>query len=92
MATDALTENTEASLLARAFDAQSGDLPEAVAQVLLRARLPAADLRRMEHLGELAQQDILTPAQRREAEAYDRVGLLIELLQSKARLSLVHRT
>lgn len=46
----------------------------------------------MEHLGELAQQDILTPAQRREAEAYDRVGLLIELLQSKARLSLVHRT
>lgn len=79
-------------MLARAFDAQGGDLPEAVAQVFLRVRLPAADVRRMEHLGELARQDTLTPAQRREAEAYDRVGLLIELLQSKARVSLARRT
>jgi hypothetical protein len=82
------TQETEAALLARAFNTETGDLPKEAAQVLLRAKLPEADLRRMEELGRQAQQGRLTPAQRREAEAYDRVGLLIELLQSKARLSL----
>jgi hypothetical protein len=85
-------DDTEASLLARAFDAERGDLPIEAAQILLRARLPAADLKRMQDLGELAQKGVLTPGQRREAEAYDRVGLLIEMLQSKARLSLARHT
>ncbi len=86
--TDVLLENSEATMLARAFDARTGDLPEAAARVLLRARLPDADMQRMVQLGERAQSGLLTLAERREAEAYDRVGLLIELLQSKARLSL----
>ena len=88
MDTEVQTEDTEAAMLARAFDAETGDLPHEAAQVLLRARLPIADLHRMRRLGELAQLGTLTPAQRREAEAFDRVGLLLELLQSKARLSL----
>jgi hypothetical protein len=75
-------------MLARAFDAGKGDLPEAVARVLLQARLPDADMRRMVQLGEQAQAGSLTAAERSEAEAYDRVGLIIELLQSRARLSL----
>lgn len=75
-------------MLARAFDAGKGDLPEAAARVILQARLPAEDMQRMVQLGERAQSGSLTPAERREAEAYDRVGLLIELLQSKARISL----
>ena len=81
-------QQTEATVLARAFDTERGDLPEEAARVLLKAKLAKADRRRMEELGELAQQGGLTPAQRREAEAYDRVGLLLELLQSKARLSM----
>jgi hypothetical protein len=80
---------TEAALLARAFDSEKGDLPPETAQILLKARFPQDDLRRMQELGDLAQKGALTPAQRREAEAYDRAGLIIELLQSKARLSLV---
>lgn len=88
MGTEVKTEDTEATMLARAFGAEKGDLPVEAAKVLLNARLPDADLRRMEHLGELAQQGSLSPAERREAEAFDRVGLLLELLQSKARLSL----
>ena len=75
-------------MLARAFDAGKGDLPEAVARVLLQAKLPDADMRRMVQLGEQAQAGSLTTAERSEAEAYDRVGLIIELLQSRARLSL----
>ncbi len=90
MSTDVQTVDTEATMLARAFGVESGDLPKEAAHVLLRARLPAADLKRMQELGELAQRGALTPVQQREAEAYDRVGLVIELLQSKARLSLKH--
>jgi hypothetical protein len=88
MGTELRTEDTEATMLARAFGADRGDLPKEAAKILLSARLPAADLKRMEYLGELAQNGKLSPAERREAEAFDRVGLLLELLQSKARLSL----
>jgi len=69
-------QQTEATVLARAFDTERGDLPEEVARVLLEAKLAKADRRRMEELGELAQQGGLTPAQRREAEAYDRIGVI----------------
>jgi hypothetical protein len=85
-------DETEATMLARAFDAERGDLPREAAETLLKARFPAPDLKRMEDLGELAQKGALTPSERREAEAYDRVGLVIELLQSKARLSLARLT
>ncbi len=88
MTTEAVGENTEARMLARAFEVERGDWPKEIAQVLLGARLPEPDIARMLTLGERAQRGELTPAERREAEAYDRVGLLIELLQSKARLSL----
>jgi hypothetical protein len=81
-------DETEATLLARAFDADRGDLPREAAEILLKARFPASDLKRMQDLGELAQKGALTASQRREAEAYDRVGLVIELLQSKARRSI----
>jgi hypothetical protein len=57
-----------------AFDTKRGDLPEEVARVLLKAKLAKADRRHMEELGELAQQGGLTPAQRREAEAYMQRG------------------
>ncbi|MBX3747800.1 MAG: hypothetical protein KF833_21035 [Verrucomicrobiae bacterium] len=88
MATNLVHTANEATLLARAFDVESGDLPNDVARVFLRARLPDADLARMSELGERAQRGQLTAGERREAEAYDRVGLLIELLHSKARQSL----
>lgn len=79
-------------MLARAFDAGRGDLPKEAAQVLLKAKLPDSDMARMVYLAERAQTAELTPAERREAEAYNRVGLLIELLQSKARLSLARNS
>jgi hypothetical protein len=88
MATEAVLENPEAALLARAFDAERGDLPAETARLLLKARFPEADMSRMVYLGERAQRGELTAGERREAEAYDRVGLLLELLQSKARRSL----
>jgi hypothetical protein len=92
MATEVLVDNSEAKMLARAFDAERGDLPKEAARVLLQARLPDLDMARMVYLGERAQTGELTAAERREAEAYNRVGLLIELLQSKARLSLARNS
>ena len=92
MATEVLLENSEATLLARAFDAERGDLPTEAAQLLLKARFPDTDMSRMVYLGERAQTGELTAAERREAEAYDRVGLLLELLQSKARRSLARNS
>ena len=47
-------DETEATLLARAFDADRGDLPREAAEILLKARFPASDLKRMQDLGELA--------------------------------------
>ena len=92
MAIDVFTDNSEAALLARAFDARSGNLPKEAALVLLKARFPESDMARMIRLGELAQSGALSPNERREAESYDRVGLLLELLQSKARLSLARHS
>ena len=92
MATEVNTDNSEAALIARAFNARSGDLPKEAALVFLKAKLPETDMARMVRLGEFAQKGNLSPTERREAETYDRVGLLLELLQSKARLSLAHQS
>ena len=41
-------QQTEATVLARAFDTERGDLPEEAARVLLKAKLAKAGRRRME--------------------------------------------
>jgi hypothetical protein len=78
----------ESAILDRVVAPKSGGGAAETARCALELQMPPKDCSRMGELSEKASEGTLTPDERREAEAYDRVGLFLELLQSKARLSL----
>jgi hypothetical protein len=88
MVTEALTPSTEGAIWSRIVDPETGDLTREAARSLLRFDFNPADRRRMEELAEKASAGALTPAERKNAETYNRVAHLLALLQSKARQSL----
>ena len=69
------------------------------AQILTRVIAPedspldrkAADKQRMDELAEKARQGTLSPDERTEVESYERVGHILNIIQSKARQSLKSR-
>lgn len=88
MKTETLMPSTEGAIWARIVDPETGDLTREAAQTLLQFDFNPADQRRMEELAQKASSVALTPAERRDAETYNRVAHLLALLQSKARQSL----
>jgi hypothetical protein len=64
MSGEAVLDNSEATMLARAFDAEKGNLPRDAARVLLQAKVSEADTTRMVYLGERAQNGKLTAVRR----------------------------
>lgn len=80
--------NTEAELLRRVVDPQrAGWSPEA-AQSILALSFSQEDQDRASELAEKAGTGAMTPEEQREMESYRHVGRFLELVKSRARLSL----
>ncbi len=84
------TDTSEVAILSRVVRPDSGTWSKEAAKSILGFDFPPADVRRMNALAAKARQGILSAAEEAQLENYRDVGRLLELLQSKARLSLKH--
>ncbi|MCI0536245.1 MAG: hypothetical protein L0Z50_13545 [Verrucomicrobiales bacterium] len=83
-----ILESSEAAMLSRAFEAAGGPMSKSAAEEILKVKFPKRDVARMNALIEKAQERRLTEQEKVEAECYSRVGHFLEVLQSRARISL----
>jgi hypothetical protein len=81
-------ENHEPEILRRVVDPQRAGWTPETARAILALALPQGDERRVTELAEKACAGELSPAEERELEDYRHVGRLLELMQSRAHLSL----
>ena len=77
----------ESSILQRLVASDDTLTPEAASSIL-SLRFSSEDNERMHHLAKKARQGTLTDDERAETEGYERVGALLGMLKSKARLAL----
>ena len=77
-----------AEILARTIKPQEGNLPVDAARAILEFRLAQTDTDRVNELAAKARAGNLTEDERSELTEYERISCLLELMQSKARLSL----
>ncbi|MGA2751483.1 MAG: hypothetical protein ABSG59_22175 [Verrucomicrobiota bacterium] len=82
------TETCEAAILSRIIRPDRATWSKEAAESILAFDFSPADARRMNLLASKARQGSLNVRQEAELENYRQVGRLLELLQSKARLSL----
>ena len=85
-----MTTATEAEIWGRTIRPDLGDLSAEEARVVLRWRLPEADLRRVKELSAKASEGSLSPEEAMELDNYLNVGSTLEFIKAKARLSLQH--
>jgi len=83
--------NTEADILQRIIQPESGDLLPEVARVLLSWRFSEDDRLRMSELSDKASEGTLSAEDKRELDGYLLMGHLLAIAHSKARVSLGHR-
>ena len=81
-------EKTEAAILSRVVSPENGDLSRDAARSILQITFPHSDRERMNELAEKARDGTLGNDEETELENYRHVGRLLEILKSKARLSL----
>ncbi len=79
-----------AEILTRSIQPGNGNLSVEAARSLLTFRLAQRDWERVNEPAAKARSGALSPEERTELDEYERVTCLLELLQSKARLSLKH--
>ena len=79
---------TEAAILRRVIEPERGNWSRAAAESVLNFRFPSPDVERMNLLAAKARAGDTSPDEQAELESHMRVGRLLELFQSKARLSL----
>jgi hypothetical protein len=91
MSTD-VTLLSEAEILSQVINPQEPGLTPELARLILDWRFGPDALRRMNELAEKNRLGTSTAGERRLLENYQRVGNFLNLLQAKARLSLVDRT
>jgi hypothetical protein len=77
-------------ILTRTIQPAEGNLPIEAARSLLSFQLSPTDWERVNDLAAKARAGTLTSEERVELDEYERITCLLELLQSKARLSLKH--
>jgi len=87
-ATSATVPNGEAAILGRLIRPERDDLSPDAARSILRLDFDDQDRARMHELAVKAQQGALTVTEEAELASYRGVGRLLELMRSKARLSL----
>jgi hypothetical protein len=75
----------ESAILTRALQPKNRDLSPAAARALLRIQLDPEDRKRLHELLVKNREDTLTADERGELDSHLHVGLLIDLLQAKAR-------
>jgi hypothetical protein len=77
-----------AEILTRAIQPAEGNLPIEAARSILSFCLSPSDWERVNQLAAQARAGALTAEERAELDEYERITCLLELMQSKARLSL----
>ena len=82
------TSNSEADILTRMLAPSESSLSAEAARSILRLKMTEQDLHRMQLLSAKASEGRLTDDEQAEVDSYERVGCLLGILQSKARLSL----
>ena len=83
-----LLESSEAAILNRVFQPDSGDWPRAAAESILSIGFDQTDRERMTSLLEKAKAGELSAEEAETLENYRHVGRLLELMKSRARRSL----
>lgn len=83
-----MTPRHGVEILARTLRAKKADLSEDAARSLLALKLVESDRDRVHQLTTKARSGSLSDQERAELDEYEQVASLMELLQSKARLSL----
>jgi hypothetical protein len=81
----------ETAILTRAIQPSNHNLPATAARAILRIALDPYDRQRLHDLLVKNQEATLTADERGELDSYLRVGMLIDLLQAKARAALHER-
>lgn len=81
-------ETSEAAILARVIQPNSGDWPRAAAEAILEMSFGKTDRAQMTVLLEKAKAGDLTNEESEALEHYRHIGKLLELLKSRARRSL----
>jgi hypothetical protein len=79
---------SEADILADVIAPQRGDLPAEAARAMLKWKFSASASRKMKRLLDRNRAGQLAPNEEEALAKFVRVGLLVDLLQAKARLSL----
>ncbi|MCA9078028.1 MAG: hypothetical protein KDA93_23565 [Planctomycetaceae bacterium] len=79
---------TEATILSRLVDPETPTLSEEAARSILAMRFSADDEATMHVLLDKANAGTITPDEQEVADTYERIGHMLALMQSKARLSL----
>ncbi len=77
-----------AEILMRIIQPEAGNLSIEAARSILSFQLSQVDRERVNDLAAKARADALTLEERAELDEYERITCLLELMQSKARLSL----
>ena len=78
--------NHEADILSRLLAPGTPELTRQTAKMLLMLDFPPEDRERMNHLAAKAGDGALTDDEQGEIDAYERVGHILSLLKSKARV------
>lgn len=84
----ATTPDFGAEILARVISPEQGGLPVQAARAILDFKLPPRDRDRVNELAAKAREGTLSSDERTELDEYERIAAMLELMQSKARLSL----
>jgi hypothetical protein len=82
------TTDRGAEILARTIEPTKGNLSIEATRLILSFHLSPADWERVNELAAKARAGTLTAEERVELDEYERITCLLELMQSKARLSL----
>ncbi len=85
MSSQVVTPNTEAAILARIIQAEDRELTPEIARYLLSMKLPLSDEQRLQELSAKARSGSLTDSETQELDSYLHIGMLLGVLQSKAR-------
>lgn len=78
----------EAAILSRLVKPNGGDFSPEVAEAILKLDFDPTDRARMHELAVKNQEGDLTKAEEEDLHCYRRVGYFVDLLRSKARISL----
>jgi hypothetical protein len=88
MSTESISHIDEAAILLRIFNTAFSDLAPEAARAILKIRLEEKDRERVNELVVKAQDGNLTSLEEFELESFRRVSRIVEMMWSKARISL----